>query len=268
MKLADSHTHLTELGYYDLENMYLSSIRLAISPVNFSCNTKVHASTIQDVWDQQLNIQLPRAKNFLIDAYAMIGISMVSIPSDPDSLLSILPLYLKKKEVVAIGEIGYEPGSRSCKDPEVQEYIIKEQIKIAADLRIPVVFHTPHKPDFKVKYTEKLLELCSEFNLPMNLVLIDHCSEDNLGLALKAGATAGISVQPWRGITAEIAANLVLENDENKILINSDCSSLSSDPLAVAKTAYELKKKGAGDDVINKVCYENNKHFYKIDILG
>lgn len=264
MQLCDSHAHLTDLTWDNLQMMYLCGVTTVVSPVNFASVGPVTSSTIKDVWDLQLNFQLNRARQNLVNSYAMIGISMVSIPKDPDNLLKALPEYLKRERVVAIGEIGFEPSSKTCNDPKVQEYVVASQIEIAASLDVPIVFHTPNPPDIKIESTRKLLRMCTDLGLPMSKTLIDHSSGDNIEIVLESGALVGITVQPWRNLSPEIAADLVLKYGPERIVINSDCGTRLSDPIAVAKTAYALKRKGASDDVIRMVCADNGKTFYGI----
>ncbi len=264
MEFIDAHTHLTEVTWQNMEDMYLAGIRTVVSPVNFASIGPVDASTIRDVWDQQIKVQLARAGNCLIKAYAMIGISMVSIPKQPQDLIKILPDYLKLPEVAALGEIGFEPGSTSCNDPQVQEDVVKAQIEIAGTAGVPIVFHLPPTPEMKKEYTQKLLAMCKAAGFPLAKVIIDHTSDANIAMVLEAGAFAAVTVQPWRKLTPEMAAQLVMSYGPERIIINSDCSGRASDPLAVAKTAYTLKKKGAPDETIAKVCYSNCKNVYAI----
>jgi predicted metal-dependent TIM-barrel fold hydrolase len=260
----DSHTHLTELTIQNLEDMYLAGIRTVVSPVMFPSVVPVSSQTIQDVWDVQLDYQLHRAGEQLIKAYAMICVTMVSIPKDPENLLKILPDYLDNPKVVAIGEIGFEPSSETCGDLTIQEQIVKAQLKMALEKDMPVVFHVPNPPELKEKFTARSLQLAEDAGLSMKRVLIDHCNEVNIEMVLQKGAFAGISVQPWRNMTPELAADMVFKFGPDNIVINSDCSTEPSDPLAVARTSYALARKGASDIVIEKVCHNNSKGFYGI----
>jgi hypothetical protein len=260
----DAHTHLTALTWFNMEDMSVAGITTVVSPVNFSSVRAVASSTIKDVWDQQIEFHLDRASKNLINAYAMIGVSMVAIPKDPENLLKILPEYLKKESVVAIGEIGFEPSSRTCKDLKIQESIVRSQIEIALDMDIPIVFHVPHSPENKTKFTAKTLDICNEIGFPMHRVTIDHSSAANIEMVLNAGAMVGITVQPWRDLKPDDAAELVLKYGPENIIINSDCGNKPSDPLAVAKTAFSLKLKGVSEQDIEKVCWSNAKSFYNI----
>jgi predicted metal-dependent TIM-barrel fold hydrolase len=268
MYYVDSHLHLETLTWENLESMYMTGIRVIVSPAQLGAAKPVSNGTVKDIWDFCLEVQLDRAKEHLIKGYAMIGISMVSTPSgDLLELLEWLPDYLKRPEVVGIGEIGIEPGSRTSKDLNFQEKIVREQLKILTKFNKAVVFHIPFAPENKIKYSKMMLNLCSEYGVPMSKVVIDHCSDANMEIVLQAGAFAAISVQPWRGITPEIAADLVIKYGHNKVIIDSDCSGGASDPLAVPRTAYALKKKGISDDIIKKVCRDNALAAYSIEDL-
>ncbi len=258
MKVIDSHTHLDTLTWSNLAQMRLAGIQAIVSPIHLDTAKPVACQTIIDVWDYLLEVQLGRAKANGIKAHAMIGISMVSTPAnDPQTLFSTLPNYLRKEEVVAIGEIGFEPNSRTCSDIAEQATLIRKQLEIAAAENICVNFHVPNAPDQKKEFTAKTLEICSECKFPMHKVIIDHCSEANLGMVLEAGAHATITVQPWRNMTPALAADLVLKFGPERIMVDSDCGGGISDPLAVPKTAVQLMDKGVGESQTEAILYGN-----------
>lgn len=262
---ADAHVHLNTLTWKNLEEMYMTGIGLIISPVHLDGAKPVKKETIVDMWDYLLEVHIPRAKHLFVESYAMVGISMVSTPENGlQELYSELENYLKRPEVVAIGEIGLEPGSRTCKDMDQQSQYVVDQLIIAKKTGTCVNFHVPNAPEDKKKYTEKTLSLCAQQSFPMDKVIIDHCSEANIDMVFESGASAAITVQPFRKMTPEMAADLAIKYDFNKIMFDSDSSSIPSDPLAVAKTAMELKRKGVSEENINRVCLENCKTCYGI----
>lgn len=265
MYFIDPHTHLDDLSYIDLEKMYLSGVRKLISPSQLCTAKPLSNDTIIEVWDYLLEVQFNRAKNAMIEPYAMIGISMVSTPkNDPTDLYKKLKEYIKMDKVVAIGEIGFEPMSRTCDDLAIQEKYVKKQIEICKGEDIRINFHTPNPPEVKKQYTKRLIEICKENEIDFSNIIFDHCSGANLSMVLDAGAWAAITVQPWRNITPEIAANLVSEYGSNKIMVDSDCSASYSDSLSVAKTAMELKRTNVPENDIEKVCSLNAQDAYKI----
>ena len=266
MEFIDAHTHLTALTWKSLEDMYLAGIRTIVSPITFVTVRAIDSNTMKNIWDHQIEYQLKRTNLNLIKAYSMIGVFSGCLPNDPDNLLKILPNYLKKLEVVAIGEIGFEPNSRTCKDLKLQEEVVRSQLELAKKFNLPVVFHTPNLPEEKKKFTKKLIKICNELNMDMSKIVFDHTSEVNIEEIFESGAMAAITVQPWRFLFPETAADLVLRysSSSERILINSDCGMRNSDPIAVAKTAYMLKKRDASDELIRKVCFYNSKEIYNI----
>jgi predicted metal-dependent TIM-barrel fold hydrolase len=245
--------------------MYLAGLRTIVTPVQYDAAHAISSEIIRETWDYLFDVHIPRAEKNLIKAYGLIGISMVSTPKDdPTGLFEILPEYLKRPDVVGIGEVGFEPGSKTCQDLKFQEELFNKQLLIAKEVGVSVVVHVPNPPERKKEFTERSLALCKRCKIPMEQVVIDHCSGANIKQVLNSGAYAAISVQPWRGITPDIAAALVCEYGPDKIMIDSDCSSGWSDPLSVPKTAAALKKKGISDEVIAMVCLSNSKQAYGI----
>jgi len=263
MKTIDSHIHLDTLTWADMEHMALAGIEAVVSPIHLDAARAVSCKTIRDMWDFLLEVQFWRARENHLTPYAMIGISMVSTPAeDPAELYDLLPAYIRRPEVVAMGEIGFEPNSDTCKDMAVQAELVRRQLQIAVDTGVRVDFHVPEDPDLKGRYSGQLLDLCRECGLTMDKVVVDHCSEANIAEVLAAGAHAAISVQPWRPMTPEKAADLVIEHGFERIMLDSDCSCLPSDPLSVPKTVLALKRKGVSEAEIEKVAYSNAKAFF------
>lgn len=130
IELMDAHTHLTELTVENLESMSLSGIHTIISPGHLNTKRAISADAVIDLWNTQIEYMLPRARQQLIDAYAMVGISMVSTPrAGADKILKKLPEYLAMPEVVAVGEVGFEPGSASNNDYTYQNRFLKNSWK-------------------------------------------------------------------------------------------------------------------------------------------
>lgn len=265
MLYIDGHCHVDALTWDNLKSMALAGIRGIVSPIQLGAAKPLKNIIIQSMWDYLIDVQYSRAKEHLIEPYGMIGISMVSTPSeDVEGLYNLLPEYLVKPGVVGVGEIGFEPNSMTCRNLEKQEEYVRKQVRIVKKAGVIVDFHVPHIPELKRKYTEKILQICIEEGLPMKKVAVDHCSEANLDIVVESGAWAAITVQPWRGITPERAAELVEKHGYERTMVDSDCSGLPSDPLSVPKTALAMRKIGMDEDIIEKVCYLNSCEFYEL----
>jgi predicted metal-dependent TIM-barrel fold hydrolase len=264
-RLVDAHAHLNMLTWTDLEAMHLAGIEQIVSPIMLDAAKPVCSETIVEMWDYLLEVQLQRAGDHFIRAYGMVCVNMASTPKgDPAPLFTLLPAYLARPEVVAIGEIGLEPQSRTCRDLTAQSALLEAQFEISKATGTPVVIHTPHAPEAKRHFTGQVLALSTKHALPMAQVVFDHCSEANIGVALDAGAYAAVSVQPWRGMTPEFACDLIARYGVDRIMINSDCSGQHSDPLAVPKTAAALRRRGLPEADIGKVCGANAVVFFGI----
>lgn len=262
--LVDAHAHLNALTWADLEAMHLAGVVQIVSPIMLDAAKPVSRETIVEMWDYLLEVQLQRAADHFIRAHAMVCVNMASTPrEDPAPLFDLLPRYLARDDVVAIGEIGFEPQSRTC-GLDAQAALLDAQLEISRVVAKPVVVHTPHPPEAKRRFTEQMLERCAKHSLPMRRVAIDHCSEATVAPVLEAGAYASISVQPWRGLTADAAADLIARHGADRIMVDSDCSGAHSDPLAVPKTAAALRRRGVPGTDIDKVCGTNAIEFYGI----
>jgi hypothetical protein len=264
--LFDAHLHSFNVGHADLEAMYLSDVRSFVSAVVFPRACPVSPEIYRALWDFQVEDEVVRARDYLLDAYAMIGVAMVSVPTDPEPLLAVLEQYLAKERVVAVGEIGIEPNSPTCRDLGKQKDLYVSQVEIARKAGAPVVVHTPNKPELKAKYTAETLQLARDAGFDLGRLVIDHCSEVNIKEALGAGAKAAITIQSWRGMTPETAADLIEQFGSERIWVNSDSSDLPSDPLAVARLAYVLRKRGFDAAGVDNVCRKNAAEFYGLEL--
>ena len=54
-------------------------------------------------------------------------------------VMELLPLYVGKEGVVAIGEIGYDDQT------EAEDKFYRLQLELAKEVDLPVLIHTPHR---------------------------------------------------------------------------------------------------------------------------
>lgn len=259
----DAHAHLEAIGPSHKEWLYYMNVREMANPVNYTWGaTRGSANTYKDAWDANIETLQPALKAALIQGWTMLGVAMVSIPRDPDTLFELMPEYLEKPGVVAIGEIGFQPGVPQS--IEEQEYVYKSQLEIGKKMNVPIDVHTPPGTENKRKYTERALKVAQEVGVDLSKLVIDHTDADNIEMVLEAGAKVGISVQRWRNVSPAEAARLVMkyESKSKGIWINSDFGGDFYDLFALPGTALELKKAGASDEVIQDVCGNNARRFY------
>ena len=81
----------------------------------------------------------------------------------------MLPRYLAKDGVVAVGELGYDSMT-----PEEDE-VFAAQLALARDVGLPGVVHTPHRD--KAAGTQRTLDVVRESGIAPERVVVDHLNE-------------------------------------------------------------------------------------------
>src|SRR4030095_7618430 len=80
-------------------------------------------------------------------------------------VLDVLPRYLAKDGVVAVGEIGYDSMT-----PE-EDHAFAAQLALAIEFELPALVHTPHRN--KAAGTRRNLDVVKESGIPAEHVLVD-----------------------------------------------------------------------------------------------
>jgi len=262
MRMIDPHIHIDSRPREELAEMAAAGITAVVTLTYYPhLNVPITSRTILDYFDRSLKFETWRGKQELIDVYVGLALNPVSIPPDYEVILSALPKYLSEEKVVAIGEVGLEPGSQTCSDLNRQRDILKAQLKLAKERGLPVVFHTPHAD--KEKWVSEYMELITKEKVDPSKAIIDHANASVAKKVFDFGGNLSITVQPWRGLTPQDAAKILKDCDLNRVLIDSDCNStMPSDPLSVPKVVLEMRKAGFSEGDINKVVFENPRRIF------
>jgi predicted metal-dependent TIM-barrel fold hydrolase len=172
-----------------------------------------------------------------------------------DEVLSIIPKFLDRSNVLGIGEIGLNKNSKN----EIK--VLERHIELAARHNQLILVHTPHLED-KLKGTRLILDaLKSERRISPERVIIDHVEEHTVQLVLEAGFWAGMTLYPESKCTPARAIDILEVYGTERIWMNSACDWGVSIPLAVPKTALEMKRRGHSAELIDKVVYQNPLQF-------
>ena len=264
MQMIDPHIHVDSRTREDLSSMATTGVTAVVTLTYYPhLHLPITSQTLFDHFERAINFETWRGKQELIDVYVGVALNPVSVPPDYEKVLELIPKYIAREKVVAIGEIGLEPGSQTCPDLTRQREILRAQLKIAKEYAIPVVFHTPHSD--KGTWVEQYLELLAQEKVEPSKVVIDHADASVTKKVLDFGCNVGISVQPWRGLGPRDAAKILKDCNLNSVLIDSDCNiTLPSDPLAVPKTALEMKRVGLSESDIKKVVFENPVRIFNL----
>jgi predicted metal-dependent TIM-barrel fold hydrolase len=275
MDLIDSHLHAESLSWSNLIDMSMCGIRSAVTFPVCPWRAGIDTSTQMALISSLLRHETWRAAENNLHLFLGVGVPAVGVPSDVENFYEKMEELTKEPEVVAIGEVGFDPRSEVCKDIRMQGKVLRAQLEIAKRKKLPVVLHTP--PDsaksriaVKKKYDkrmflEKSLELVHEVGISPSRVVIDHLDKEEwIQMALDQGCYAGITIQEWRGVSPELAARWAEEFGPERILLNSDTSTLPSDHLGVPKTLFHLRRGKRGEKIIKKIVYDNPIQFYQL----
>ena len=92
-------------------------------------------------------------------------------------------------------------------------------------------------------------------------VIIDHVEEHTVQLVLDRGFWAGITLYPDSKSSPPRAVDMLETSGHDRIWLNSACDWGVSDPLAVPKTAFEMRRRGHSAEFVDQVLYQNPVRF-------
>jgi uncharacterized protein len=256
MKLFDPHIHMTSRTTDDYEAMAAAGIAALVEPAFWLGQPRTQVGTFEDYFLGLLGWERFRASQFGIRHYCTLALNPkeANDPRIADGVLELLPRYLAKDGVVAVGEIGFDDMTAA------ETKYFGAQIELAKEFELPLLVHLPHRD--KKKGTERSLALVKEHAFPEEKVLIDHNTEETLPLVLATACWAGHSIYPHTKMDEERMVALVKKYGTGRILVNSAADWGVSDPLKVPKTAAKMREAGIPERDIETVLWDNPLAFF------
>jgi len=256
MKLFDPHIHMTSRTTMDYEAMAQAGIVAVVEPSFWGGQPRTHVGTFEDYFSMLIGWERFRASQFGVRHFCALSLNPkeANNPNVAQGVIDLLPRYLPKEGVAAVGEIGYDDMT-----PEEDKYF-SVQLELALRFDLPVLVHTPHRD--KKRGTERSLALIREVGFPEPRVLIDHNNEETLPLVLRTECWAGHSIYPHTKMDEARMVALVKKYGPTRILINSAADWGVSDPLKVPKTAAAMREAGISEQEIETIVWENAVAFF------
>ena len=256
MKLFDPHIHMTSRTTSDYQAMADAGIVAIVEPSFWLGQPRTHVGTFEDYFLSLLGWERFRASQFGISHFCTLSINPkeANSPSIAQGVLEILPRYLQKEGVVAVGEIGYDDQT------EAEEKLFAKQMEMAMEFDLPVLIHTPQRD--KRRGTERSLELVRKVGFPEQRVLNDHNNEETLPIVLKTNCWAGHSIYPYTKMDEHRMVALIQTYGSERIIINSASDWGVSDPLKVPKTVEVMYEAGLDEKTIQTVVWDNPVAFF------
>ena len=256
MKIFDPHIHMTSRTTDDYQAMAASGVRAVLEPAFWVGQPRTHVGSFEDYFASLIGWERFRASQFGIRHYCALALNPkeANDPALVEGVLELLPRYLAKEGVLAVGEIGFDDQT-----PE-EEACFARHLELARTFDLPILVHTPHRD--KKRGTERTLAILREHRFPPARSLIDHNTEETLPLVLEAGCWAGHSIYPETKMDEPRMALLVARYGPERILVNSAADWGVSDPLKVPKTVAEMRRIGIADAAIETVGWKNPIAFF------
>lgn len=256
MKMFDPHIHMTSRTTDDYAAMAKAGINAVIEPAFWMGQPRTNAGTYEDYFMSIVEWERFRAKQFGIHHFATIALN----PKEAnnlylaDDVIKMMPRFLTKESVVAVGEIGLDDQS------DLEEKYFALQCEMAKEYNLPILVHTPHRD--KKQGTQRCLDIVKESNINPEMVLIDHNNEQTIKGVRDRGHWAGHSIYPFTKMDSERMSSIVKEFGSEKIIINSAADWGVSDPLMVPKTVDVMLKDGISEQMVSEIVWNNPYNFF------
>jgi predicted metal-dependent TIM-barrel fold hydrolase len=257
VNLFDPHIHMTSRTTDDYENMAAAGIVGLVEPAFWLGQPRTQLGSFIDYFSALIGWERFRASQFGITHYCTIGLNPkeANDPHLAQPVLDLLPRFLQKDGVVAVGEIGYDDVTPA------EEHVFAAQLELAKQHRLPALVHTPHRD--KKRGTERSLALVRESGIDESLVLIDHNNEETLPLVRATGCWAGHSIYPDTKMSELRMVELLKRYGTERMVVNSAADWGKSDPLKVPKTAQAMREAGFSPADIETVLFDNPLRFFE-----
>ncbi|MEO3867341.1 TatD family hydrolase [Nonomuraea sp. B12E4] len=255
MRVFDSHIHMTSRTTDDYERMAAAGVRAVVEPAFWLGQPRTNPGSFADYFDALVGWEPFRASQFGIHHHATIALNPKEA-NDPRCrpVLDLLPRYLDKDGVVAVGEVGYDAMT-----PEEDE-VFAAQLALALEHDLPALVHTPHRD--KERGVERSLAVVAESGIDPARVTLDHLNEVTVARARDAGVWLGFSIYPDTKMSPPRMVEILRRYGLERVLVNSAADWGRSDPLLTVYTGEAMLAGGFTDDDVDRVLWRNPVEFY------
>jgi uncharacterized protein len=257
MRYIEPHGHMVSRVMDDYLDMVTAGCQAVCEPAFWAGFDRSSVDGFFDYFRQLTEHEPKRAAKFGLPHFTWLCINPkesedVKLAED---VLSIIPKFLDKPNVLGIGEIGLNKNSRN------EMKVLEMHVEMAAKYNQLILVHTPHLED-KLKGTRLIIDvLKSDSRIRPERCIIDHVEEHTVELVLNAGFWAGMTLYPESKCTAARAVDMIECFGRQRIWMNSACDWGVSVPLAVPYAALEMRKRGHSAEAIDNLVYGNPVKF-------
>jgi len=251
MRFIDPHIHMSARTTDDYERMAAAGIVAIVEPAFWLGQARTQVGSYIDYMSSLVGWERFRAAQFGIRHYCTIGLNSKEANNEAlaEQVLEVLPRYLMKEGVVAVGEIGYDDQT------SVEDKYYRAQLSLAKEFDMLVQVHTPHRD--KKSGTTRSMDVAIEMGMNPGRVVIDHNNEETVQEVLDRGFWAAFTIYPHTKMGNERMVEIARKYGSHHIFIDSSADWGVSDPLAVPKTARLMLERGIAARDFEAICYGN-----------
>ena len=251
MKFIDPHVHMTSRTTDDYEAMALAGIVAIVEPAFWLGQPRTAAGSFNDYFASLVGFERFRASQFGISHHCAIGLNSKEANNEAlaEEVIDLLPRFLAKEGVVAVGEIGYDDQTAA------EEKYLRKQLELSKEAELPVMIHTPHRN--KKQGTSRSMDVIEEMGVQPHMVVIDHNNEETVKEVLDRGYWAAFTIYPKTKMGKERMVEIVRTYGAERIIVDSAADWGVSNPLSVPQTAKLMLESKIPEATVRSVTYGN-----------
>jgi hypothetical protein len=256
MRIFEPHVHMTSRTTDDYQAMAEVGVKAVLEPSFWLGQPRTSVGSFADYFASLVGWERFRASQFGIRHHCAIALNPkeANDPRLAAEVVELLPRYLAKDGVVAVGEVGYDSMTPAEDDA------FATQVALARSFDLPVLVHTPHRD--KLAGTRRSLDLLAEAGFEPGRVLIDHNNELTVPVVAGTGCWMGFSIYPDTKMDEARMVRILSEFGTERMIINSAADWGRSDPLKVFRTVEAMVAAGFSDDDVDRVVWRNPVEFF------
>ena len=255
MRIFDPHIHMTSRTTDDYAAMAGHGVQALVEPAFWLGQPRSNVGSFIDYFDSLIGWEPFRAAQFGIRHHCTIALNPKEA-NDPRcrEVLDVLPRYLNKDGVVAVGEVGYDAMTAD------EDEVFAAQLELADRFGLPVLVHTPHRD--KARGTTRTLDVVRDSGLEPSRVVVDHLNEVTVKEVKDSGCWMGFSIYPDTKMDPDRMVVILRQYGTGQVLVNSAADWGESDPLRTYATGQAMLAAGFSEDDVDQVLWRNPVAFY------
>jgi hypothetical protein len=255
-RYIDPHIHMISRTTDDYAAMRAAGVVAVIEPAFWVGQPRTTSGTFLDYFASLVGWERFRASQFGIRHYCTMGLNSKEANNEAlaGQVLELLPRFVHKEGVVAVGEIGYDEITKA------EDKAFRAQLELAKETGLPVMIHTPHRD--KKRGTTLSMDVVVEHGIDPGMVVIDHNNEETCKEVLDRGFWCAFTIYPKTKMGNQRMVDLIKKYGSERVIVDSSADWGVSDPLAVPKTANLMLEQGVSAADVEKACYANALAIY------